>query len=279
VYCYGLEDRCGELSGAELGCEFLLACERRGEIGGEGLFVDDRSGKKRRNRISLCSISRSRERESRISAWSPKLGSSGRLVGLNSAGLGVTLNAIRCPGVSYTKLPIHLSLRLILESPSVSSALSKLSETGCAASAHMLIADPTTSVGLEATHKTLLQLKPDSYGRVLHTNHLLLEHEGVVDTVWLKDSITRLARIGELTDGMIGKDEEVVVGVEEMRSVFSDECGAPAAINRKEVEGVCESSTIFNIWMDLGKRVAEVRVGRPTEGGEVLVLRPEVVPN
>jgi len=143
----------------------------------------------------------------------------------------------------------------------------------------MLIADPTTSVGLEATHKTLLQLKPDSYGRVLHTNHLLLEHEGVVDTVWLKDSITRLARIGELTDGMIGKDEEVVVGVEEMRSVFSDECGAPAAINRKEVEGVCESSTIFNIWMDLGKRVAEVRVGRPTEGGEVLVLRPEVVPN
>ena len=43
-------------------------------------------------------------------------------IGLNSSGVGVCLNAIKIKGMDPTKLPCHLGLRMVLESPSRAEA-------------------------------------------------------------------------------------------------------------------------------------------------------------
>lgn len=192
-------------------------------------------------------------------------------IGLNSAGVGCCLNAIRARGLDSSRLPVHFALRTILESRSRADALATLRKLGgVAGSAHILVADPTGSVGLEFAggKERIGEIGPNARGRVVHTNHLVLEHPGVEEPGWLPDSGERLARITKLTDG------EVLAGKWDIKKVvqlFKDEEGFPFSINRLKVkEG--ESQTLFTIVMDLGRREALVKVGRPTEDGEEIHL-------
>lgn len=192
-------------------------------------------------------------------------------IGLNASGVGVCLNAIRARGLDASRLPVHFALRAILESRSRLDALATLRKLGgVAGSAHILVADPEGSVGLEFAggRERIGEIGPDGQGRVVHTNHLVLEHPGVEEPGWLPDSRERLARITNLTDGEVlgGK-----VDVGRVVELFKDEEGFPFSINRLKVkEG--ESQTLFTIVMDLGKKEALVKVGRPTEDGEEIHL-------
>lgn len=193
-------------------------------------------------------------------------------IGLNSAGVGCCLNAIRARGLDSTRLPVHFALRTILESQSRSYALSTLRKLGgVAGSAHILVADITGAVGLEFAggKERIGEIGPDEKGRVVHTNHLVLEHPGVEEPGWLPDSGERLKRITALTDvdGVLGGK----VDFERVVELFKDEEGFPCSINRLQVkEG--ESQTLFTIVMDLGRKEALVKVGRPSEGGEEIRL-------
>lgn len=60
-------------------------------------------------------------------------------IGLNSRGVGCTLNAIRCRGVDRSKLPIHFALRTVLESKSRDEAVEKIKNAGAAGSGHILV--------------------------------------------------------------------------------------------------------------------------------------------
>jgi isopenicillin-N N-acyltransferase-like protein len=62
-------------------------------------------------------------------------------IGLNEVGVGVCLNAIKVPGCGSSRLPVHLALRSVLDSPSVDDAVWQLEDAGMASSAHILIAD------------------------------------------------------------------------------------------------------------------------------------------
>ncbi|KAG6358404.1 hypothetical protein INS49_014288 [Diaporthe citri] len=192
-------------------------------------------------------------------------------IGLNAAGVGVCLNAIRARGLDSARLPVHFALRAVLESASRADALATLTKLGgVAGSAHILVADPAGSVGLEFAGggERIGEIGPDEKGRVVHTNHLVLEHPGVEEPGWLPDSGERLARIRKLTDG------EVLAGkwdVKRVVELFKDEEGFPFSINRLRVkEG--ESQTLFTIVMDLGRKEALVKVGRPTGDGEEIHL-------
>ncbi|KAL2276064.1 hypothetical protein FJTKL_01350 [Diaporthe vaccinii] len=192
-------------------------------------------------------------------------------IGLNAAGVGCCLNAIRARGLDSSRLPVHFALRTILESRSRAGALATLRKLGgVAGSAHILVADPAGSVGLEFAggRGGIGEIGPDEKGRVVHTNHLVLEHPGVEEPGWLPDSRERLARITKLTDG------EVLArkwDIERVLELFKDEEGFPFSINRLKVkEG--ESQTLFTIVMDLGRKEALVKVGRPTEDGEEIHL-------
>jgi isopenicillin-N N-acyltransferase-like protein len=179
-------------------------------------------------------------------------------IGFNSAGVGTLLNAIKVHGVDASRMPVHFGLRMVLESSSAAEAVQKLTGYGMAASAHILIADPLETIGLEFTKSTFAQCRPDEKGRVVHANHLLLEHPGEFDTVWLKDSPARVETMTE-NSGKSG----VEPSWEEVGRLFEDEKGLPCAICRKEAEE-SGSETLFNIVMDLKSRTGVVRIGRPT---------------
>src|SRR5258706_5549345 len=62
-------------------------------------------------------------------------------IGLNSSGLGVCLNAIRARGVDFSRLPVHLALRCLLNSTSKAAAIARLEKVGVASACHILVAD------------------------------------------------------------------------------------------------------------------------------------------
>jgi isopenicillin-N N-acyltransferase-like protein len=187
-------------------------------------------------------------------------------IGFNGSGVGVLLNAIRVHGMDSTRMPVHFGLRMALESISVADAVQKLESYGMASSAHILIADANTSVGLEFTKSTFAHCKPDSAGRVVHSNHLLLGHPGETDTVWLRDSLTRLPTMTE-NAGKLNCE----ASWEEFSALFADEQNSPGAICRIETEET-GAGTLFNIVMDLKAKKAVVKLGKPTAVEETIDL-------
>jgi isopenicillin-N N-acyltransferase-like protein len=187
-------------------------------------------------------------------------------IGFNSSGVGTLLNAIKVHGMDATRLPVHFGLRMALESSSVQDAVQKLESCGMASSAHILLADANTSLGLEFTKATFAYCVPDSAGQVVHANHLLLEHPGQTDTVWLKDSLSRVQTMGSNARGL---SEDA--GWVDVSQLFADEENYPGSICRFETKET-GSATLFNIVMDLKAKKAVVRLGRPTEVEETIQL-------
>jgi len=188
-------------------------------------------------------------------------------IGLNSAGVGVCLNAIRIKGMDPTKLPCHLGLRMVLESNSREEAVQNLEKYGIASACHMLIADPTGGIGLEWSSADVQKCTMNSSKQVFHSNHYILDHPGVgQDTNWLADSSYRVTRIEELAGKIEGKPTK-----DKVFEVFKDESNYPGAICRAQKKP-STSASLFNIIMDLEAKKADVTLGRPTEPEDFVQL-------
>lgn len=75
-------------------------------------------------------------------------------IGFNSAGLGVCLNAIRAKPVDPSKLPVHVALRVCLDSKTTAEAMARMKDLGGVASAqHILIADSQGPISWEVSPK------------------------------------------------------------------------------------------------------------------------------
>lgn len=190
-------------------------------------------------------------------------------IGLNDRGVGVCLNAIRARGVDKSRLPVHLGLRRALESKSRVEAISRLKEAGIAGSAHILVADTDGATGLECTSKGVEDLEMDDKGQVVHSNHLLLEHLDVDEPPWLRDSPVRVVRMNQLLDETRSSGEDITA--KKLYEMFKDQEGYPCSINRAQI-GESSNMTVFNIVMELSKKRADVKFGRPTEDGESIQL-------
>ncbi|KAK4944584.1 hypothetical protein LTR10_016018 [Elasticomyces elasticus] len=200
-------------------------------------------------------------------------------IGFNSAAVGVCLNAIRARPVLSTKLPIHIALRVCLESTSVDGAVRRLQSLGgVASSQHILIADQHKALGMELSPLGDVYL-PEERGIVTHSNHFI--KNGYVDEPpWLAGSPVRLQRIRQLTAKLMdeGVSGSMVQGSLLRERVFSDTFNAPQAICCQEDPSrpiETRSSTLFNIIMSLNEKPsAEVVWGKPGSGeeGEVLTL-------
>ena len=193
-------------------------------------------------------------------------------IGINSAGFGVCLNAIRVRGVSFQKLPVHLALRKALDYDRTNDidGLAELLETaGIASAAHILVACDSGATGLESTFKTvkLLRAKKARFGSfITHTNHLTVPHRDMDVHPELTDSPVRLDRI----DALIGAESNRLSSAK-VFEMLKDEQGHPGSICRAAA-GSSKSATLFSIVMDLKARRARVKLGRPTENGEELEL-------
>jgi isopenicillin-N N-acyltransferase-like protein len=198
-------------------------------------------------------------------------------IGLSSAGVGVCLNAIAALGVAHDKLPVHLALRAALDwSGELDAAgiAQRLTERGVASAGHILLADDKQAFGLEVSSLDVLPVPKTENVRggaaVLHSNHYIVEHPGVKLTAnFLQDSPQRLARIDELL-----RSDEGQITADEVTTWLSDECGFPGSICR-DAKSFGGSATLFSIVMDLKKRTARVREGKPTSGGELYILEPK----
>lgn len=188
-------------------------------------------------------------------------------IGMNSAGVGVTLNAVTAKGVSYDKLPCHLALRTVMESTSLQDAKTKLNRAGVASACHITVADSREgSIGFENTAFDQVELNMVN-GVNTHSNHLVKQHT-VGDPEQLADSPFRLSRVQELLTNMDGSPT-----LSKLRDVLKDEKSSPCSINRSTWEK-STLTTLFSIVMDLQNGFATVKMGRPTESGEEFELRP-----
>lgn len=193
-------------------------------------------------------------------------------IGLNSYGVGCTMNAITAKGVSYTKIPCHLALRTIMESTSRSTAIRRLEQEGVASSCHLLVADVTGGTGLECSSDDIVRLEMDESGIVIHTNHYILPHkQSVVESkTWIPDTWFRLTRIGQLVSAVKKEAPRVQVVERILRDeMMGDGASICRAYNKKD-----DLATLFSIVMDLGERKANVCIGLPTDPGERIELHP-----
>ncbi|KAL8693034.1 MAG: hypothetical protein Q9218_002050 [Villophora microphyllina] len=187
-------------------------------------------------------------------------------IGLNSADVGVCLNAIKAEGVDFTRLPCHLALRRCLDSNTRAEAVDVLQSAGVASSCHILVADLDGGTGLECSSRDVILLPMSREGLVTHTNHYVKEHAGVEESEQFEDTKPRLARIDELV-------KTVKADAESIQTLLEDENGFPTSINRQRTED-STFATLFSIVMDLARCVADVRIGRPTESELRLQLKP-----
>lgn len=198
-------------------------------------------------------------------------------IGFNSYSVGTTLNAIRAKAMDFSKLPIHVVLRLFLESTSAETAIAKLEKLGGIAScAHILLADPSGPRSLELSPKGNTFISPNDRGIVCHSNHFISNRYITESKDWLKGSPIRLERIRQLTKEL-DEGGKVVNGDVLREKVFSDLFNAPQAICCQEdparpVE--TRSSTLFCIVMRFGggDPIGEVVWGMPGSGEEGPVL-------
>ncbi|OOQ82086.1 putative Acyl-coenzyme A:6-aminopenicillanic-acid-acyltransferase 40 kDa form [Penicillium brasilianum] len=191
-------------------------------------------------------------------------------IGLNELGVGVCLNAIKVPGCDSSRLPVHLALRSVLDSPSADEAVRRLEEAGIAASAHILIADKGKAIGLESTADTLRLIKMDAESRIFHANHLLLPHDGPVKAGWLADSPSRQQRIQILAASCLGTGRQPDLA--DITHMLDDHDGFPHSICRYEKGPLGMDATLFSIVMELRGRTARVSLGRPCQPEEIIAL-------
>lgn len=191
-------------------------------------------------------------------------------IGLNSNGVGVCLNAIRAHGVDFERLPCHLALRSCLDSENTAKAVAALQKAGVASACHILVADTDEAIGLECTSIDIVELPTKS--TLTHTNHLIKPHVGVEDKMALQDSPHRLERIDKLIESAKSK-RQGALQTETIQALLADEENLPTAICRAKTK---ESSvaTLFSIVMDLKDPNAVVKMGRPSDSGETLYLKP-----
>ena len=186
-------------------------------------------------------------------------------IGLNSSGVGVTLNAIKAKGVDFQRLPCHLALRTVLESSSREAAVSQLRGTGVASACHILVADKTGGNGLECSANGIVLLSM-SNGVVTHTNHYIEPQDVVESSMAFPDSPFRLARVQELI-----KQEGPEPSFAVIDKILKDEKNYPCSICRAETDN-STVATLFSVVMDLSQKVATVRIGRPVDPEGFMVL-------
>ena len=199
--------------------------------------------------------------------------------------MGVCLNAIRARPVDTRLLPIHLLLRVALESESTHAAIKRIEALGGASSSqHILIADSDGGVGLELSPRGRVYLKESERGIIVHTNHFL-ENKLVNEPPWLSGSPIRLERAYALSEQLIAKHNDDAAQLSTKitpdvlrRNIFADTFNSPEAICCVPDPSRAESiETLFNIVMTFEKGrppSGEVQWGRPASSGAPLYAMP-----
>ncbi|KAL6248226.1 hypothetical protein RBB50_004481 [Rhinocladiella similis] len=187
-------------------------------------------------------------------------------IGMNSAGFGLCMNALRSGAFDSLKLPVHImSRRLLQYAASVDDALAIINEFGLASTSNYMFADKSGKhLDIECSPKGNAVILARS-GYVAHTNHLYGENRpaNLVDHP-APNSFARLARIQKLTDDELKTN--VPITFRSLREKLSDEEGTPFSICRDRPPGAVgmeRMTTLACIMMELTSCTGKVVIGRP----------------
>ncbi|RDW76632.1 uncharacterized protein DSM5745_06624 [Aspergillus mulundensis] len=219
-------------------------------------------------------------------------------IGLNSSGLAICLNALRCGAFDASRLPTHIMTRYILEHASeFTVAVEMIREVGGASTANMLMGDVSGRFGtVEVTPLGISVLEPASRpstsevesesgfylkkGKgplfIAHTNHVVTPPtgfpRGAIYDRPAANSFARLERITELARD--DAQESVRVCAESVYARLRDQKGDPTGICRglpANARGMERMTTLASVVveMDVAKKKARgsVTAGRPCEDG------------
>jgi isopenicillin-N N-acyltransferase-like protein len=191
--------------------------------------------------------------------------------GVNDAGVGICMNAIRCGTVSKAQLPVHLAMRRVLECGSFDEAFAMLVKKGIASCVNFVIGDSGGKIAtIECTPKGLAPIFPEpGSSTTFHTNHLWSKDvpAGIKDHP-SRNSFSRLERIKTLTKGE-------KASVSKIRAWLSDEEGTPVSICRSTppgTKGIERMETLSTVIIDLRALKVDVSFGKPSLSPPVRTL-------
>lgn len=188
--------------------------------------------------------------------------------GLNNAGFGFCMNALRSGAFNSRNLPVHVMARKLLQyATNVDEALAIMTEFGTASTTNFMLADRSGKhLDIECSPKGDTLIWPQK-GYVAHTNHLYGSSRpvGLVDHP-AENSFSRLARMQKLTE--MGIEAEEPLTYASIRRRLSDEEGKPYSICRDRppgAQGMERMTTLACIMMELKSGTAKVLIGRPCD--------------
>lgn len=197
----------------------------------------------------------------------PEAGLVGKM-GYNDRGLGVVLNMLATsldtgePGV-----PIHVILRGILNSSTVSDAVEAIIRAKRAASATFLIGSVDGElVAIEAgagTSDSVFTVQPDN-DVLTHSNHFVAEVP--FDDLGRRQWPDSLERIGDMRRGLEGRP----VSLHQIQDTLRDESAGPGSICRAvdpALHPVEATDTVTSVIFDLEELSMLVAHGRPSDIG------------
>lgn len=190
--------------------------------------------------------------------------------GLNSEGVGVCLNALASDQrVKGTTVPLHVVLRGILNSPTLSDAIQNTGRMNLACCANFQTASAQgQAIAIEAGPGDFDVLYGEE-GFLVHTNHFLSPRfYQIHDTgkMSFPDTFLRYGRMRQMIREALTTEERL--SVETIQNFFRDHKGYPDSICRHEDEREPEGKrmgTVFSILMNLSRREMYLTSGNPCE--------------
>ena len=188
-------------------------------------------------------------------------------IGLNSAGIGVSLDALgsdRFP--EGEAIPLHIALRGVLNSFTLSDAVGNAVRTPLACCANFMMAGASGQIiDLEIGPDGADAIYPGADGILTHTNHFFgprTVHIRDTFAPTIPDTYLRLGRINDLFRELDGKK----VSAEDLQEILRDHTGRPDSICRHEdMREPAEKrlQTNFSVIMDLTERSVLYTPGAP----------------
>lgn len=211
-------------------------------------------------------------------------------IGVNSHGVGICMNALRCGALTTDRLPTHFMARRLLQyAKSFDEAVAMLDQYGGACTFNLVVADvqgkfATVEISPNGISVILPPSKRDSTeipgmgsSFVAHTNHVLTPSSdfprGAIYDRPAPNSFSRLERMGELTAKDLADGKEVTF--ESINERLKDQKGAPFSICRDRPAGATgmeKMITLATVLMEFdisARKVSrsKITIGRPCEDG------------
>ncbi|MFV0431732.1 MAG: C45 family autoproteolytic acyltransferase/hydrolase [Alphaproteobacteria bacterium] len=186
-------------------------------------------------------------------------------IGFNSAGIGVTLNALSSDmRVQGKVLPLHIAMRGMLDSHTLSDTIRATTAQNISCCAHyMLGSSKGEGISLEIGPGDFDVLYAED-GWLAHTNHFItprLDYVKDTSRISLPDTFLRLGRFRTMVRQLNQK-----VRVSDIKTMMQDHASYPDSICRHndllEAEGK-RMGTIFSVIMDLEREEMYFAPGNP----------------